>query len=432
MKNLLYTLTALFLTVSIGWSTTYTTINDGDWNNKTNVWSTNGLTSCGCSPTNNLNGDSVVVRNYINLTGHLTIDGGSLITIESGGSLANQAMRLQIRNGKLISYGLLSVNELLIRVNGSAYIYSGVLNVLNKIEVAGIFEATFSNLYVQNGNIDVLSTGSFSIFGNTKIVFNSGNFNNWGSVFISEDSCIQLGGGNFKNNPGGTFAGNGTVITDVGNIINEGTWSETLNWCAAGNTFGLTTPENCELANEVCNFAPLAAELVNYNIVAGEMSNVIHWHTYAEEQGDWYVLERSADGHSWDQISQETSTGIGGEVIHYMVIDERPLKSTSYYKLIQYNADGSEGFTAILAVNPLIKQELVVFPNPTSDRITIHFTQSQNNVSVKIVDNSGNTLDRFVLENTNEESFLIPYPCGLYFIYVEGENLYETIKLIKQ
>jgi hypothetical protein len=214
--------------------------------------------------------------------------------------------------------------------------------------------------------------------------------------------------------------------------MNEGTWSETLNWCAAGSTFGLTTPENCELAYEICNFAPLAAELVNYNIVAGEMSNVIHWYTFAEEPGDWYVLERSADGRSWNQISQETSIGTGGEVIHYMVLDERPLKSISYYKLIQYNADGSEGFTAILAVNPLIKQELVVFPNPTSDRITIRFTQSQNNVSVKIVDGAGNTLDKYLLENTNEESFLIPYPCGLYFIYVEGENLYETIKVIKR
>ena len=432
MKKLLLTLTMLFLTVSTGWSLTYTTINDGDWNNKLDVWSTNGLTSCGCSPSYSLNGDTIVIQNYINLTGHLTLDGKSLVTISSGGSLVNQAMRLQIRDGKLISYGLLSVNELLIRVKGSAYFYSGVLNVLNRIEVAGIFEATFSNLYVQNGNIDVLFGGSFSIYGNTKIFFNTGNFNNWGSVYISNDSCIQLNGGNFKNNLGGTFAGNGTVITDVGNIINEGTWSETLNWCAAGSTFGLTTPENCELANEVCSFAPLAAELVNYNIVAGEMSNVIHWYTYAEEPGDWYALERSVDGHSWDQISQETSTGIGGEVIHYMVLDERPLKSISYYKLIQYNADGSEGFTAILAVNPLIKQELVVFPNPTSDRITIRFTQSQNNVSVKIVDGAGNNLDRYLLENTNEESFLIPYPCGLYFIYVEGENLFETIKVIKR
>ncbi len=432
MKRMIYPILVLISSTFSAYSLTYTSIDDGDWNNTTSVWSLNGSTPCGCAPGLNLINDTVVIMNYINLTGHLGIDGAALLSINSGGSLANTAMRLTMRGGTIVSSGLLSVNELTLRTQAKGYFYSSVVNIQNRMEVAGIFEATFSNLYVQNGNIEVLAAGSFSLYGNTKIFFNAGNFNNYGKVFIDGESCIHLGAGNFRNFSSGQFNGTGTVISDNGNILNEGIWSPSLNWCVSGTATGLTTPENCSLANDICNFAPLAAELINFSVVAGENNNLISWYTYAEEPGDWYILERSADGRQWTQIGQQNSSGSGGEITHYLMIDEDPLKSVSYYKLIQYNANGSEGFTAILAVSPVFKQEIVVFPNPTSDRITIRFTQAMSNVSIKIVDGAGNVLERNVFENTAEESFILPYPCGLYFIYIDGENINETVKVIKR
>lgn len=432
MKKLLYLSMILLMSSTDGLSLTYTTINDGNWNNNSTVWSTNGLTPCGCSPNYNLANDTVVIRNYIDLTGSLTLNGSTLLWIPAGGSLVNSVMKLELKNGKVISSGLLSINEMKIGSNAEAHFTSAVLNVQNKMEVSGIFNAHFSNVYIQNGNIDILSSGSFSVTGNSKIYFNIGNFNNYGNTIIDGESCIQLGSGNFRNYSDGTFDGTGSVISDNGNIMNQGTWSNSLNWCVSGVATGVSSTENCTTANDMCNFAPLAAELVNFNIVAGESSNIINWYTYAEEPGDWYILQRSADSRTWEQIGHKTSVGEGGQLTHYILIDERPLQTLSYYKLIQFNADGSEGFSAILAVNPVFKQEVVVFPNPTSDRITIRFTRTEANVSVRITDSAGNTLDRYTIENSKEESFLIPYPCGMYFIYLEGENLYETIKVIKR
>lgn len=58
----------LFCTISTGlYSQTYTTINNGDWTDVTNVWSTNGTTACSCSPPFIINGNKIIIEDSINM-----------------------------------------------------------------------------------------------------------------------------------------------------------------------------------------------------------------------------------------------------------------------------------------------------------------------------------------------------------------------------
>ena len=432
MKTI-YLLAAMTVLFSLkGLSLTYYTINDGNWSNTTDVWSTDGTNPCYCAPSFTLNSDTVIIRNNIGYDNHLLLQADAVLRVTSGAALVNPLLKITVRKGALYSNGIITTKELNIQNSGMADLFSAVLNIEGQMNVYGPFTSNFSNVYISVGNIEVGNTGSFLITNSTKVFFTLGNFNNSGITTLMDNSCIQLTSGNFKNFSGGTFNGNGSVITDAGNIINEGTWGNDLKWCAVGTTFGITTPENCTGSYAACSFAPLSAELLSFNVVPQEGSNLINWYTYSEESGEYYVLERSKDGNNWEKLGEIEARNPGAEVTHYVFIDERPISGLSYYKLTLITTDGGVGFTAILGVNSENLDEVVVFPNPTSDHITVRFSRPLENVQIFIADASGQIKEVYHNDSMIEETFHLPYPCGMYFVKIESESFREVIKVIKR
>lgn len=432
MKKTVLLVCLSFFLGFIGRSMTYTSINDGEWNNTVYVWSTNGSTPCNCTPGLTVNTDTIVVQNNVLLSGNLTLQAGAVLEILSGASLMNPAMGITVKNGKLISNGLVSVSRLTILKFGIAEFFSSVLEIKTQMDVDGIFLSNFSNIFVTLGNIEIGSTGNLTLENNSKISFSSGNFNNYGSVQLDQGCCIQLGTGNFKNFVGGVFSGSGTAITDNGNITNEGLWQPTLLWCAAGSSFGMSSPENCTTAYLECNEAPLAAELLSYNVQSDGEYNLISWYTYSEENGDFYKLERSSNGINWDLLSKIEITSRAQDISNYLYIDEEPLSGISYYKLTLINIDGIEVFSAILGIESANREQVTVFPNPTNDNITVRFNDQIMNAKISIVDGSGQVKEILERDEFLEETFILPYPCGLYFIYITSDSFEKVIKVIKR
>jgi hypothetical protein len=110
-------------------------------------------------------------------------------------------------------------------------------------------------------------------------------------------------------------------------------------------------------------------------------------------------------------------------------IDERPISGLSYYKLTLITTDGGVGFTAILGVNSENLDEVVVFPNPTSDHITVRFSRPLENVQIFIADASGQIKEVYQNDSMIEETFHLPYPCGMYFVKIESESFKEVLIL---
>jgi hypothetical protein len=411
-------------------SAVYTTINNGNWNNTTNVWSLNGVSNCNCAPNPNINGDTVIIQNNINLTGHLNIN-NSLLKIMTGGILANSSFNITVFKGQLISNGTLTINELNIRTLGKAFLFSSVLNINHQINIEGELISNFSNIYVNLGNIEVSATGSFTLQNNSKLYFQTGNFNNFGFVSFENNCCLQLNAGNIQNELGGSFSGNGSVISDNGNIKNFGTWSPTIKWCAAGASVGMTSLEDCAGANTSCNFAPLPTELVSFDVLQQDNTNIVNWFALSEKNGDFYSLERSKDGINWDLLTRVDVINPGGDGMQYMYIDNSPLQGISYYKLKLISVDGNELFTAILGFNSDLNNKVVLFPNPTTDHITVQFTKPLPWVKIAISDASGQVRDVFEGTDVSQQIISLPYPCGLYFVSISSESMNETFKIIK-
>jgi hypothetical protein len=432
MKKVYLVSNLVFLFMSLGHSATYYTINDGNWNNNTNVWSRDGSTSCGCSPSAAINGDSVIIRNAINQNGHISITGGGFLNVLSSASMDNANFKLTVDNGTFLLQGAAKVKELNIGAFGTVRLESAALFVQSRILVEGKFYADFSNVYINTGNIDVYAGGVFSVCTNTKIYFITGNYQNAGTTSICANSCIHMSAGNIKNYASGVINGNGSMITDNGNITNDGTWTPTVNWCAAGSSTNMPNPENCAVANSSCNFAPLPTELVSYNVNPQENANVVSWYAISERNGDFYILERSIDGGHWSELSKFDVQTEMTMAMHYLYVDDKPLLGISYYRLSLISVDGRELFTATLGVNTIGAEEITIFPNPTTDHITVRFSRPLDKVKITVTDQSGNTIEVFEGEGIEQETIHLPYPCGLYFVTIESGDLRQVMKVIKR
>lgn len=165
-----------------------------------------------------------------------------------------------------------------------------------------------------------------------------------------------------------------------------------MMWSSEGNG-GITGSEiagtvvsgsNCANPTAVVNFSPFTlASTSDYNILPIELvffeaqrcadEVCITWQTETEINNDYFTIERSNDAINFEEIARVTSAGNSSFPINYYTIDDNPLEGVSYYRLRQTDFDGKESLSDIRAVefNDLNSEEVLVFPNPTSNFITI-------------------------------------------------------------
>ena len=144
----LFTLNTLFffLISFVSYGQTYKTLASGNWNNVTNVWSTNGVTPCGCFPGNNITSDTVIVNHPLTLNASLNANSLSKIQINSSGSLTNPSFDVTISNSIVLANGSLSIRKLDVAAGGTFALTNSVLMINGSIDINGVFTSSFSNI----------------------------------------------------------------------------------------------------------------------------------------------------------------------------------------------------------------------------------------------------------------------------------------------
>lgn len=74
-----------------------------------------------------------------------------------------------------------------------------------------------------------------------------------------------------------------------------------------------------------------------------------------------------------------------------------------------------------------------IYPNPTSNQVTLDFQQQLSTGVVSIMNSSGQLLKRVYISNQKGLSLdLSAFPSGLYFIQMESDKVVESIKIVKE
>ena len=169
----------------------------------------------------------------------------------------------------------------------------------------------------------------------------------------------------------------------------------------------------------------LAVDLASFTVQGSPAGNVLHWTTAAGEVTSSFVIQRSADGLNWQDLTT-LRVAIGQD--NYAYTDAMPLTGQNFYRLQILNTDeNTEGYSVVATVATKALQTVRTYPNPFTDMINISGPANFSRVILR--DATGRTLQ--VREyGSGVNSAQIPaasLPAGLYFVQVDA----VTYKLIK-
>lgn len=168
--------------------------------------------------------------------------------------------------------------------------------------------------------------------------------------------------------------------------------------------------------------------------------NVVHldWSTASEVGNDFFTIERSSDGKSFDSLFTVEGAGDSDKLLKYIATDYKPLIGKSYYRLKQTDFDGAFSYSKIISITNEGIIEFKVVPNPSrGDRLTVQVDGAKMGQEFKmaIFDLRGNILmeQDFSSYGSFENIEIIPQKAlspGIYIIKISTGLRSVTEKII--
>jgi len=78
---------------------------------------------------------------------------------------------------------------------------------------------------------------------------------------------------------------------------------------------------------------------------------LLSWSTSNEINNDYFAIERSTDGVSFDNIGETDGQGTSSHLSEYEFVDKAPKDGSNYYRLKQVDYDGQFTYSKIIGVN---------------------------------------------------------------------------------
>jgi len=205
------------------------------------------------------------------------------------------------------------------------------------------------------------------------------------------------------------------------------------------------TPQECRQATVYITVLPANAVFpVEYLAFTAELEGrdaFLNWITATEINNDYFAIERSTDGISFERVGVENAAGTTTESTSYLFIDENVTNLGTervYYRLKQVDFDGTFSYSNTIELTlPQIEEEIQsnVYPNPASDYVYVTAqTQEATKLKIKLVNMSGQLVWEYKTAEastaTQVEIPLEQFARGMYFIQVVSPRKTQTHKLI--
>lgn len=139
---------------------------------------------------------------------------------------------------------------------------------------------------------------------------------------------------------------------------------------------------------------PLPVERTHFSELKDRNSVELSWATATEIKSDYFSIIKSNDVIKLHEIGQIDAAGFSFNLLEYYDIGNSPYKESNYYKLINYDEDGSlqESETKVVHFDGNSEKKLYITSNPT------HSTQ-------------GLTLAFMLMRKVNTKKYLVLTEC---------------------
>ncbi|HYG19610.1 MAG TPA: T9SS type A sorting domain-containing protein, partial [Ohtaekwangia sp.] len=193
-------------------------------------------------------------------------------------------------------------------------------------------------------------------------------------------------------------------------------------------------------STEVANPLPVVFSSFTGSTVG--RTNHLFWETASEIDNHYFILERSANGETFEAIGHVDAKGSPGRGVSYHYIDELPFTGRNYYRVKQVDLDGQFEYydkVVMLTVENMVPSDLdfSMYPNPTSkNSVTLHVAKGNNEpVHVKVFDLSGSVVSETDLQaGDNFSAFEFVFgkaiSQGIYMVEVSQGYMRKVKRLV--
>ncbi len=244
-----------------------------------------------------------------------------------------------------------------------------------------------------------------------------------GSYVATMTRPTPCGGGNFtdaKTNQ----ASMERILFDINAASDMGkTFARTAD---AGSTWFQDASPTLGTTNDVLVSCPLPIELISFEARLNNRQVDLTWQTASEHNNDYFSVERSHDGTSWETIENLQGAGNSTSLLSYQTYDFYPYRGIGYYRLKQVDYDGKTTFSEIQRVYKT--DDLMILPNPSAGVFGIGGMPKHQENSISVLDITGKELEHYTTEDESYQLDLTHRTAGIYFVIING---FESIKIIK-
>jgi hypothetical protein len=180
-----------------------------------------------------------------------------------------------------------------------------------------------------------------------------------------------------------------------------------------------------------------SVNMTAFNGVSTDRGVELVWTTDGEHNVEGFLLERSLDAISFEEVISIKPQSDGGLHKEYYYDDENIFRQHVYYRITTLMPSGDE-YSSIIAVsrNNMDLPDIMIYPTITSQEINIvkNSTENLSSARVRVFNMSGNLLiDKPVNGNFLVESIDVSgYDAGAYVVELYNGEFAMHAKFIKQ
>ena len=185
--------------------------------------------------------------------------------------------------------------------------------------------------------------------------------------------------------------------------------------------------------------SPLPVEFKDFKAQVRGDNVLISWQTLTEVNNDYFELERSNDGKSFDFVNMVQGYGTSSVLQSYQYLDKEAKSGTNYYRLKQVDFNGDFAYSNIVSVRLNDKElsELSFYPSPVKNNLIVEINSTLNEQGTISISNSMGQIvmtKNIILYSGNNVSSMdvSELTNGVYHVQFSSSSMNTVQTIIKQ
>ncbi len=242
---------------------------------------------------------------------------------------------------------------------------------------------------------------------------------------------------------------NGYIITDNNTGVEQTTTENFILYgpfdLGTGYDYTITLADDPQCSENymrsVVDCISTAVELLSFTGSVERNGNLLKWTTASEENNEHFRLMRSINGIDFEEIAKINGADNSNITLNYDYLDRDTPQGLTYYRLDQVDFDGKETSSEIITLDRKSSenQDIVLWPNPTTDFINVQY-HCVNAISSQIsIYNTQGQLVKVIEKDSQQGLNYLniltdAFTNGLYFVEIrnEGQSIIQRSRFVKR